>query len=139
MNGFSKQMVSEDDPYLYPPFENEEQRRDYYKSRKSPKLAYFRKPLNLGNLDLPPFSSLNADVIPKASFLESLDKHQPKFDPELIKEIWKTVGVQTSDERLFKLASSMLEVQMLKIITELRAVAPKQLNSDKELEPKSVV
>jgi hypothetical protein len=42
----------------------------------------------------------------------------------LIKEIWKTIGLQTSDERLFKLGSAMLEIQMLKIIQELRAVAP---------------
>ena len=73
---------------------------------------------------MPPFSSLNADVIPTSSFLESLETYQPKFDPELIKEIWKSIGMQTSDERLFKLGSAMLEIQMLKIIQELRTVAP---------------
>jgi ribosomal protein L12E/L44/L45/RPP1/RPP2 len=78
-------------------------------------------------------------VIPKQTLLEQLDKHQPKFSPELIKEIWKTIGLQTSDERVVKLASAMLEVQMLKIIAELRAVAPQQLNSDKEPEPKTMV
>lgn len=78
----------------------------------------------LGNLEMPPFSSLNADVIPTSSFLESLETYQPKFDPELIKEIWKSIGMQTSDERLFKLGSAMLEIQMLKIIQELRTVAP---------------
>lgn len=78
----------------------------------------------IGNLERPPFSSLNADVIPKPKFLESLEKHQPKFDTELIKELWKTIGLQTTDERIYKLGSAMLEVQMLKIISELRAVAP---------------
>jgi len=78
----------------------------------------------VGNLEIPPFSSLNADVIPKASLLEAVDKHQPKIDTELIKDIWKTIGLQTSDERIYKLASAMMEVQMLKIISELRAVAP---------------
>jgi hypothetical protein len=73
---------------------------------------------------MPPFSSLNADVIPTPRFIETLETHQPKFDPELIKEIWKTIGLQTSDERLFKFGSAMLEIQMLKIIQELRAVAP---------------
>lgn len=63
-----------------------------------------------GNLEMPPFSSLNADVIPTPRFIESLETHQPKFDPELIKEIWKTIGLQTSDERLFKLGSAMLEI-----------------------------
>jgi len=49
-------------------------------------------------------------VIPKQQFLESLEKHQPKFDPELIKEVWKTIGLQTTDERLYKLGSAMLEI-----------------------------
>lgn len=88
---------------------------------------------------MPPFSSLNADVIPTPRFIETLETHQPKFDPELIKEIWKTIGLQTSDERLFKLGSAMLEIQMLKIIQELRAVAPQQLNQDKKVEPKTTV
>ena len=35
--------------------------------------------------------------------------------------------MQTSDERLFKLASALLEVQMLKVITELKSVAPSQI------------
>jgi hypothetical protein len=77
-----------------------------------------------GNLEIPPFSSLNADVIPKAALLDAVDKHQPKIDTELIKEIWRTIGLQSSDERVYKLASAMMEVQMLKIISELRAVAP---------------
>ena len=88
---------------------------------------------------MPPFSSLNADVIPTPRFIETLETHQPKFDPELIKEIWKTIGLQTSDERLFKLGSAMLEIQMLKIIQELRAVAPQQLNQEKKVEPKTTV
>ena len=88
---------------------------------------------------MPPFSSLNADVIPTPRFIETLETHQPKFDPELIKEIWKTIGLQTSDERLFKFGSAMLEIQMLKIIQELRAVAPQQLNQDKKVEPKTTV
>ena len=63
-------------------------------------------------------------MIPKPKFLDSLEKHQSKFDTELVKELWKTIGLQTSDERVYKLASAMLEVQMLKVISELRAVAP---------------
>ena len=75
-------------------------------------------------MDVPQFSTLNADVIPTPPFLEALDSHQPKFDPDLIKEIWKSIGLQTSDDRLYKLASSMLEIQLLKIITEIKSVAP---------------
>ena len=75
-------------------------------------------------MDVPQFSTLNSDVIPTPPFLEALDGHQPKFDPDLIKEIWKSIGLQTSDERLYKLASSMLEIQLLKIITEIKSVAP---------------
>lgn len=68
------------------------------------------------NQEVPPFSTLNEDVIPTPSLLEAIDKHQAKFDPDLIKEIWKTTGVQTSDERVLKIASVILEMQMLRII-----------------------
>ena len=73
-------------------------------------------------MDVPQFSTLNDDVIPTPHFLEALESHQPKFDPDLIKEIWRSIGLQTSDDRLYKLASAMLEIQLLKIITEVRSV-----------------
>ena len=90
-------------------------------------------------MDVPQFSTLNADVIPTPPFLEALDSHQPKFDPDLIKEIWKSIGLQTSDDRLYKLASSMLEIQLLKIITEIKSVAPQQPNHRKEMVPKTQI
>ena len=43
-------------------------------------------------------------------FLGQLDKHMPKIDTELIKDLWKTIGVQTSDERVYKVASAMMEM-----------------------------
>lgn len=89
-----------------------------------PVSSFLSKLTLLGNLEIPPFSSLNTDVIPKSELLEAVDKHQPKIDTDLIKDIWRTIGLQTSDERIYKVASAMMEVQMLKIITELRAVAP---------------
>ena len=90
-------------------------------------------------MDVPQFSTLNADVIPTPPFLEALDSHQPKFEPDLIKEIWRSIGLQTSDERVYKLASAMLEIQMLKIISEIRSVAPSQPNYRKELIPKTQI
>lgn len=60
------------------PFSNEEQRRDYYESL---------------NQEVPPFSTLNSDVVPTPEFLESVEKHQAKFDTELIADIWKECGV----------------------------------------------
>jgi len=58
---------------------------------------------------VPTFSTLNADVIPREDYLDTLDKHMPKIDTELIKDIWHTIGLQSSDERLYKVASVMLE------------------------------
>ena len=72
--------------------------------------------------EVPPYSTLNADVIPTEDFLNTVEKHMPKVDTDLIKDIWKTIGVQTSDERVLKVASSMLEIQMLKIVAELKSV-----------------
>ena len=83
-------------------------------------------------LDPPQFSTLNSDVIPTPDFLGSLDKHQAKFDLELIKQIWEGIGLQTSDDRLYKLASAMLEMQMLKIIQELKSIAPHTVNARRD-------
>ena len=47
----------------------------------------------------------------------------PKIDPDLIREIWKTIGVKSCDERVYKVASVMMEQQMLKIIQELKLVS----------------
>lgn len=88
-------------PMMIAPFLNEEERQDYYQKR---------------GLELPQFSTLNQDVIPNPDLLAELDAHQPKFDIELIQEIFKTIGVQTIDERVLKFASALLEMQMLKII-----------------------
>ena len=71
---------------------------------------------------MPPFSTLNADVIPKENFLGSLDRHMPRIDLELIKDMWKTIGVQSSDERVYKVASAMIEHQMAKIMSEIKVM-----------------
>lgn len=43
--------------------------------------------------DVPNYSTLNCDVIPGEELLGQLDKHMPKIDTELIKDIWRTIGV----------------------------------------------
>lgn len=55
--------------------------------------------------------------------MDSVEKHVPKIDPDLIKDIWRTIGVQSADERVYKVASAMMEIQMLKIIGELKSVS----------------
>ena len=60
------------------PFHDDETRRKYYLDQKK---------------EVPPYSTLNADVIPREEFLDGLNKHMPKFDTELIKEVWRTIGV----------------------------------------------
>ena len=82
----------------------------------------------LGKQEVPPFSTLNADIIPTPDLLASIEKHQAKIDPELVAEILKTVGMQSSDERVHKMISAMVEIQLLKIVQELKTVAPTQVN-----------
>ena len=62
------------------------------------------------SLEIPQFSTLNADVIPSASLLEHLEQHQPKVSPDLIKQIWQSQGVNVSDNRILTAASCMLEI-----------------------------
>ena len=78
---------------------------------------------------MPTFSTLNTDVLPREDYLETLDKHMPKIDTELIKDIWRTIGLQSSDERVYKVASVMLENQMLKVIGELKMINAQQAQS----------
>ena len=61
-------------------------------------------------------------MIPREDFLETLDKHMPKIDPDLIKDLWRTIGLQSCDERVYKVASVMMESQMLKIIGEMKMI-----------------
>lgn len=82
-------------PIAVPPFTDEETRKDFYEKQ--------------GIKEVPPYSTLNADVIPREDFLMTLDKHMPKIDPELIKDLWRTIGLQTSDERVYKVASVLME------------------------------
>ena len=75
------------------------------------------------NEKTPAYSTLNLDVLPQPSFVSSLDTYQAKIDPELIKEILKSQGVLTSDERVYKMMSAMLEMRLLDIIKEVRIVS----------------
>ena len=58
---------------------------------------------------MPPFSTLNADIVPREDFISSIERHMPKIETELIRDIWRTIGVQTCDERVYKVASAMME------------------------------
>lgn len=75
---------------------------------------------------MPQLSTLNADVIPSSSFLAAVEQHQPKVSPDLIKQIWESEGLSVSDGRILTAASVMMEAQMLKIISEMKQVAPVQ-------------
>ena len=74
-------------------------------------------------MELPPFTTLNADVIPEQNLLESLDRHQPKLSTEVVEELWSSIGLKSQDARLHKLASAVFEIQMLKIVNEMKQVA----------------
>ena len=62
-------------------------------------------------------------MIPQPDFLRLLDEHQPKIDLQVIEHLWRSAGVRTPDERVLKAASVMLEMQMAKIVQELKIVA----------------
>ena len=72
---------------------------------------------------IPSYSTLNLDVIPKPDFIQSLEKYQAKIDPELMKEMLRGVGVQTSDDRVYKMMSAMVEAKLLSILKEVRIVS----------------
>jgi len=82
-------------PIAVPPFIDEEQRRDFYKKckRQTRLLLTFSRDETEGIQEVPAFSTLNTDVIPREDFLASLDKHVAKVDLELIRDIWKTIGL----------------------------------------------
>ena len=61
-------------------------------------------------------------MIPQSELLQSLESYQPKIDPKLVEEIWRTIGLQVTDRRLLAVASAMLESQMLKIVSEVKCV-----------------
>ena len=86
----------------------------------------------LENLEVPQFTTLNADVIPHSELLAELETYQPKIDPHLIEELWRSVGLQTSDKRLLAVASAMVEQKLLQIIGEVKCVnttvGPRQQN-----------
>lgn len=75
------------------------------------------------NEKTPAYSTLNLDVLPSPSFVNSLDAYQAKIDPELIKEILRASGVHTADDRVYKVMSAMLEMRLLGIIKEVRIVS----------------
>ena len=63
------------------------------------------------------------DVLPNPNFINSLDAYQAKIDPELLKEILRSSGVDTADDRVYKVMSAMLELKLLDIIKEVRIVS----------------
>eukprot|EP00347_Sterkiella_histriomuscorum_P022515 403338199 len=76
------------------------------------------------------YSTLNNDVIPDKNFIETVEDYQPKINMELIKKIMNEVGMQSPDERVYKLISVIVEAQLLKIIEEV-----KQVNIQTQKEP----
>jgi hypothetical protein len=64
----------------------------------------------------PAFSTLNLDVIPDKEYVSKLEAYQPKFDTDMLKELLKQTGLQSSDERVYKMISVMMEDKLCSII-----------------------
>jgi hypothetical protein len=73
-------------------------------------------------MEVPQFTTLNADTLPKGKLLEALDDHQPKFDSDLLEALLRESGAQICDARVLKVVSCMMESQMLKIVHEMKAL-----------------
>lgn len=63
-----------------------------------------------------------------------MEEYQPKIPLELIDTVLKSVGLQTPDERVHKLISAAIEIQLLKIIDEVKGV---NISNQKEASVKS--
>ena len=83
-------------------------------------------------MELPQFTTLNADVVPTNELLDKLERHQPKISTDLIRKLMAEVGVHTQDERIYTLASVVLESQMLKIVSEMKAVPTDKQKSEQK-------
>lgn len=68
-------------------------------------------------------------MLPTATFLTSLDTYQPKIDTEMLKEIVKSAGMTTADERVYKMQAAMLEMKLLDLLKEVRNVSATSSNA----------
>ena len=62
-------------------------------------------------------------MLPTPPFLQSLDNYQAKIDPELLKEMVKSAGMTTADERVYKMLAAMVEMKLLDLLKEVRNVS----------------
>mmetsp|Transcript_40694 Transcript_40694/g.29962 ORF Transcript_40694/g.29962 Transcript_40694/m.29962 type:complete len:87 (+) Transcript_40694:22-282(+) len=66
------------------------------------------------------YSTLNSEIIPDPGFLSALESYQPKFSLDLIRQLSAQVGLQSSDERVYKCLSAMIEIQLCKVLEEVK-------------------
>jgi len=50
--------------------------------------------------------------------MDALEKHQPKFDAEVLKALLLRVGLSSPDPRLYHMISLMLEDKLIQILKE---------------------
>ncbi len=74
-------------------------------------------------------STLNADIIPDHEFLDKIEGYQQKvyaspyllqFSLDLLQQLCASVGFQSTDERVYKLISIVAEIQLCKILAEVK-------------------
>jgi hypothetical protein len=70
---------------------------------------------------------LNQDVIPDQEYLDHLSKYQTKFDTNLLRTLCKQAGLQSPDERVYKVISVMLELKLNEITKEVGAMHSQSL------------
>jgi galactitol-specific phosphotransferase system IIC component len=67
------------------------------------------------------------DVIPDSEYLDQLDAYKAKFSTGLLKQITKQVGLDTVDERVYKIISIMMEDKLSQIVQEVKAMQQQSL------------
>jgi hypothetical protein len=105
-------------------FTDEAQRQDFYRQSKHVHECFLIPAYSFeGDTKVPAYSTLNLDVLPTPTFLQSLDNYQAKIDPELLKEMVKSAGMTTADERVYKMLAAMVEMKLLDLLKEVRNVS----------------
>lgn len=104
-------------------FTNESERQEYYRQSKCSKNLFRPILCAIEDNKVPAYSTLNLDVLPTPGFLTSLETYQAKVDPELLKEMVKSAGMSTSDDRVYKMLAAMIEIKLLQLLKEVRNVS----------------
>ena len=77
------------------------------------------------------------EILPSQRYLDKLDRHQPQFDLDMIKELLKQVGFSTPDERIYKMVSLYMSNKLNDILLETQEMQHTQAQLDAKKKQKN--